>query len=91
MFARVERGSRQFVPTFLLAQATHFPDKIIVGFSWEPHFQHVPDAEPLILASEEAPRALQLAPELHEAFLIVFYVHHTKIDFDHFDHDHFDR
>ena len=29
------------------------------------------DTEPLILTSEEAPRALQLTPELHKTFLIV--------------------
>ena len=81
VLARIERGHRQFVPTFLRfpvygSQVAHLPDNIVGGFVAEPRLQHVADAEPLILTSEEAPRALQPAPEHHEAFLIVFYVHH---------------
>ena len=49
--------------------------QIAGGFNAKPNLQHVADAEPLILTSEEAPRALQLAPELHETFLIIFNVH----------------
>ena len=55
------------------------PDKIAGGFIAEPCLQHIADTEPLILTSEEAPRALQPALELHKAFLIVFYVHHIFI------------
>ena len=80
MLARIETGQRQLVPALLLAQATYFPDKVIVGFDWEPRFQHVADAEATVLTSEEAPCALQSAPELHKAILIIF-------DFDHFDLD----
>ena len=80
MFARKERGLRQFIPPLLLAQVTHLPDIIIVGFKAEPRLHDVPDTEPLALTSEEVPRALQLPPEHHEAFLGI-------IDFDHFDLD----
>ena len=84
MLARIERGRRQFVPAFLRliiddGRVADFPDEVIGGFSGEPQLQHVADAEALILTSEEAPRALQLAPELHEAFLGVFNVHHKRI------------
>ena len=76
MFARKERGLRQFIPPLLLAQVTHSPDKIIVGFKAEPRLHDVPDTETLALTSEEAPRALQLPPEHHEAFLIVLNCNH---------------
>ena len=75
VLARIERWRRQFVPPLLLAPVAHFPYKIIVGFIAEPHFQHISDAEALILTSEEAPRALQPKPELHKAFLIVLNFH----------------
>jgi hypothetical protein len=55
----------------------HLPDKVVVGFNAEPQLQYSADAEPLILTSEEAPRALQHPPELHEAFLIVFDCNHN--------------
>ena len=76
MFTRTERGRWQFVPPFLLAQVTHLPDAIIVGFIAEPRLQHVADAITLALTSEEAPRALQLPPEHHEAILIVLNCNH---------------
>jgi hypothetical protein len=60
------------------------PDEIIGGLIAEPLFQHTTYAEVLTLPLEEAPRALQQKPELHEAFLGI-------IDFDHNDLDHFDR
>ena len=58
VLTRIERGRWQFVPTFLFAQVANLPNKVIVGFSREPRLQHVADAEPLALTSEEAPRAL---------------------------------
>ena len=67
MLARKERGLRQFIPPFLLAQVAHSPNKIIVGFKAEPRLHDVPDTKPLALTSEEAPRALQHPPEHHEA------------------------
>ena len=76
MFARKERGLWQFVPPFLLAQVTHSPNKIIVGFKAEPRLHHIANTEPFALTSEEAPRALQLPPEHHEAFLIVLNCNH---------------
>ena len=80
MFARKERGLRQFIPPLLLAQVTHSPDKIIVGFKAEPRLHDVPDTETLALTSEEAPRALQLPPEHHEAFLIVLNCNHLILN-----------
>ena len=59
MLARIETGQRQLIPTFLFAQVADLPDKVIVGLSAEPHFQHVADTEPLALPPEELPRALQ--------------------------------
>ena len=83
MFARKERGLRQFIPPLLLAQVTHSPDKIIVGFKVEPRLHDVPDTKPLALTSEEAPRALQLPPEHHEAFLGILNLNHNfKIEFE---------
>ena len=89
MFARKERGLRQFIPPLLLAQVTHSPDKIIVGFKAKPRLHDVPDTETLALTSEEAPRALQLPPEHHEAILGILNLNHNfKIENDHFDNDH---
>ena len=89
MFARKERGLRQFIPPLLLAQVTHLPDIIIVGFKAEPRLHDVPDTEPLALTSEEALRALQLPPEHHEAILGILNLNHNfKIENDHFDNDH---
>ena len=51
--------------------------QVIGGLRREPRLQHVADAEALILTSEEAPRALQLSPELHEAFLGVLNLNHN--------------
>ena len=76
MLTRIEAGRWQFVPPLLLAQVTHLPDIIIVGFKAEPRLHDVPDTEPLALTSEEVPRALQLPPEHHEAFLIVLNCNH---------------
>ena len=76
MLARKERGLWQFVPPFLLAQVTHLPDKLIVGFIVEPRLHHIANTEPFALTSEEALRALQLPPEHHEAFLIVLNCNH---------------
>ena len=81
VLTRIEAGRWQFVPPLLLTPVAHFPDKIIVSFMAEPRFQHIPDAEALILTSEEAPRALQPKPELHKAFLIVLKFH-IKIGID---------
>ena len=81
VLARIERRDGQFVPTLLITAVAHLPDKVISGFPAEPHLQHATDAEALILSFEEAPRALQLSPELHEAFLSVLNFH-IKIDFD---------
>jgi hypothetical protein len=60
---------------------TDFPDEIVGGFIAEPRLQHITDAEALVLSSEEAPRALQLSPESHEAFLSVFNVFHSGSQF----------
>ena len=65
---------------------THSPNIIIVGFIAEPRFQHVTDTITLALTSEEAPRALQLPPEHHEAILGILNLNHNfKIENDHFD------
>ena len=86
MLARKERGLRQFIPPFLLAQVAHSPNKIIVGFKAEPRLQHITDAITLALTSEETPRALQLLPEHHEAILGILNLNHNfKIENDHFD------
>ena len=82
VLARIERRQRQFVPTLLglivhRCLVAHLPDKVISGFVAEPRFQDVADAEAFVLSSEEAPRALQPAPELHKAFLIVFDGNHS--------------
>ena len=53
----------------------HLPNKLIGGLAVEPQLQDVTDTEPLVLTSEEAPRALQQKPKLHEAFLRVLDVH----------------
>ena len=83
MFARKERGLRQFIPPLLLAQVTHLPDTIIVSFIAEPRFHHIANTEPFALTSEEAPRALQLPPEHHEAFLGILNLNHNfKIEND---------
>ena len=68
----------------------YLPDIVVGGINAKPHLQHVANAEPLMLLPEEAPRALQLSPELHKAFLIILNLH-IKIDFDQNDHDHFDQ
>jgi hypothetical protein len=54
------------------------PDEIICGLAAEPRLQHVTDTEPSALTSEEAPRALQHLPELHEAFLGVLNLNHSS-------------
>ena len=77
MLTGVETGQRQLVPTFLLAQVAHLPDTIIIGFIAEPRLHDIADAEALILTSEEAPRALQLAPELHETILGILNLNHN--------------
>ena len=83
MFARKGRGLWQFVPPFLLAQVAHSPDKIIIGFIVEPRFHHIANTEPFALTSEEAPRALQLPPEHHEAILGILNLNHNfKIEND---------
>ena len=83
MLARKERGLRQFIPPFLLAQVAHSPNKIIVGFKAKPRLHHIANTEPLALTSEEAPRALQLPPEHHEAFLGILNLNHNfKIEND---------
>jgi len=83
MLTRIEAGRWQFVPPLLLAQVTHSPDKIIIGFIVEPRLHHIANTEPFALTAEEAPRALQLPPEHHEAFLGILNLNHNfKIDFD---------
>ena len=74
MLTRIETGQRQLVPAFLRlvideGRVAHFPDEVIGGLGAEPRLQHIADAEPSALTSEEAPRALQPAPEQHEAIL----------------------
>ena len=64
MLARIERGRRQLIQSakLLVADdgiAAHLPDKLVGGLVAKPHLQHIADTEPLILSSEEAPRALQ--------------------------------
>ena len=66
MLAGIERRQRKLVPPFLLAPAAHLPDKVFGCLTAEPRLQHVPDAEPLALTSEEVPRALQTKPEPHK-------------------------
>ena len=78
MLMRIERWQRQLIPPFLFTLAAYFPDEVVGSFSAEPRFQYVADAEPLVLTSEEAPRALQFFPEQHEAFFIILDLH---IDF----------
>ena len=82
VLSRIEARQRQFVPALLGliiygCQTTDVPDEVIGGFSTEPRLQHIAYAEPLVLTSEEAPRALQPLPELHEAFLGVLNFYHT--------------
>ena len=81
MLARIETGQRQLVPTFLLAQVAYLPDKVVGRFVAEPRLQRVADTIPLILSSEEAPRALQHPPELHETYLIILYFYHSGSKF----------
>jgi hypothetical protein len=54
----------------------HLPDKVIVSLCAEPLFQDAADAESAELCLEESPRAFQPKPELHETFLVVFYMNH---------------
>lgn len=84
VFARIETGQRQLVPTFLLTLVAYLPNKVIGSLTTEPQLQYATDAKTFILTSKEAPCALQPKPELHKAILVVF-------DFDHFDFDHFDH
>ena len=84
MTARIKTGHGQLVPALLRLvidhrHVAHLPDEVVGSLGTKPRLQHISDAEALILTSEEAPRALQLSPEHHKAFLGVF-------DFDHFDH-----
>ena len=78
MLSRTEGWWRQLVPPHHVAHIAYFPDKVIVSFAAEPHFQHIAYAEPLILTGQQAPCALQLSPELHKTFLIILYVHYSK-------------
>jgi hypothetical protein len=75
MWTRIERWQWQWVPSFLFTLVAYFPDEVIGGFGAEPRLQHVADAETLVLTSEEAPRALQTFPELHEAFFVILDLH----------------
>ena len=68
--ARIERGQRQFVPALLRlsidsGQAAHLPDNVVGGLTLEPQLQHATDTETLALRAEEAPRALQHLPKVH--------------------------
>jgi len=71
----IERRERQLVHSvdgFLLVAGglvAHLPDEVVRGLGTVPRLEYPADAEPLVLHPEELPRALQLAPELHEAFL----------------------
>ena len=83
MLTRIKTRHRQYVPAFLRlpvdgCQMAYLPDKVIVGFNAEPQLQYSADAEPLILTSEEAPRALQHPPELHEAILGILNLNHSS-------------
>ena len=82
VLARIERRYRQFIPAFLRlpiddGRVTDLPDEIIGGLNTKPNLQHIADAITLILTSEEAPRALQLPPELHETILIILNRNHN--------------
>ena len=81
MLTWVERRWWKLIPTSLFAQVAYFPDKVIVGFTSEPRLQHSTDAEPLTLPCEEPPRALQLKPELHKAFLGILNLNHSGSKF----------
>ena len=90
VLARIERRQRQFVPTLLglivhRCLVAHLPDKVISGFVTEPCLQDVADAEAFVLSSEEEPRALQPAPELHKAFLGILDVHTFPPNFSLYD------
>ena len=63
---RRQRRWRQLVHPCLFAPAAYLPYKVISSLWSEPRLQHATDTESLILTSEEAPRALQLSPKLHE-------------------------
>ena len=76
MRARIQGGWRQLVKPGLLAQTAHLPYHIVGNVGDKPRLQHPADAEAPVLTSEEAPRALQLAPELHEAFLVILNTNH---------------
>ena len=78
MLTWLERRGLQFVPACLITEVAYLPDKVIVGFNAEPQLQYSADAETLILTSEEAPRALQHPPELHEAILGIFNLNHSS-------------
>ena len=85
MLARKEFRRWQYIPaTHLLfindRLAAHLPDEIIGGFRAEPRLQDAADAEALVLTSEEASRALQPKPELHETFLGVLNVHFKNLN-----------
>ena len=61
VLARIEARCRQLVPALLRlivddGLVTDSPYKVIGGLTSEPRLQHMADAEPLILSSEELPR-----------------------------------
>ena len=75
VLAWIELRRWELVPAGLLALNTHMPNKVIGGFNTKPQLHHTADAESLILTSQEAPCALQLAPELHKACLVILNLH----------------
>ena len=80
MLSWVERWRRQgIVAAHLLIvhhyPMAHLPDEIIRGQHTKPGFQHIPDAEALILRPQHTPGALQPKPELHKTSLIISKFH----------------
>ena len=81
VFTWVEYGWWQRVVTIDLVVVVEydavadFPDEVICGSCAIPLLQDISDAESVVLICEEASRALQLQPELHETLLGIVYLH----------------
>ena len=58
---------------------TYLPDEIVRCFRAIPLYEHMPDAESFVLTPEEASRALQLQPELHETILSILDLHNLNL------------
>jgi len=67
----------QFVPPLQLRALADLPDEVVAGAKAEPCFEDVAHAVAAMLPEVEPPRALQLAPELHEALPGVVYGNHN--------------